>query len=371
MFPRGSALARRAKAWRVRRIADPDFQRWAAGSPLTRGRVRRDARALFDLCAGFVYSQVLSACVKLRVFEILRPGPADAAAVAAAAGLATPAALRLLKAAATLRLVEALPDGRFALDDLGAATLGNAAVAAFVAHHDLFYADLADPVALLRGEGETRLSRFWSYDAAPAPEDEAAAAYSALMSETQAQLADIVLDAFPFGARRGLIDIGGGEGAFAAAVAARHPDLAITLFDLPPVAERARLLLAARGLGQRVAVVGGDMLRDSLPEGADVATLVRVLHDHDDAEALTILKAARGALPHGGALLIAEPMSGIRGAEPMGDAYFGLYLLAMGRGRPRTPEEIGALLGQAGFGPATTLRTPNPFALSMVTAVRV
>ena len=43
-----------------------------------------------------------------------------------------------------------------------------------------------------------------------------------------------------------------------------------------------------------------------------------------------------GALPADGTLLLAEPMAGSRGAEPVGDAYFGFYLLAMGSGRPRT-----------------------------------
>ncbi|RBP02900.1 demethylspheroidene O-methyltransferase [Roseiarcus fermentans] len=372
--PLFSALARRIKDWRIRRTADPAFQRWAAQSPLTRGLVRRDARALFDLCAGFVYSQILSACVKLRVFEILRAGAVDVATTAAETGLEPPAALRLLKAAAALRLVRALPDGRFALDDLGAATLGNAAVAEFVAHHDLFYADLADPAALLRGHVETRLSRFWSYASDPTRPDDgdgAAAAYSALMSRTHAQVADAVLAAYPFVSRRRLLDVGGGEGAFAVAAAQRHPRLAVTLFDLPRVAERARARLTELGLQKRVAVAGGDMLRDPLPEGADVATLVRVLHDHNDAEAGAILAAVRGALPHDGDILIAEPMSGIRGAEPMGDAYFGLYLLAMGRGRPRTPDEIGALLKDAGFARPLRLRTPNPFVLSIVKASRV
>ena len=41
------------------------FQRFAAAFPLTRPIARRRAAALFDLCAGFVYSQVLVACVRL------------------------------------------------------------------------------------------------------------------------------------------------------------------------------------------------------------------------------------------------------------------------------------------------------------------
>ena len=42
-------------------------------------------------------------------------------------------------------------------------------------------------------------------------------------------------------------------------------------------------------------------------------------------------------------------MSGTPGAEPITEAYFGFYLLAMGTGRPRTAEELAALLRQAGF----------------------
>jgi len=34
---------------------------------------------------------------------------------------------------------------------------------------------------------------------------------------------------------------------------------------------------------------------------------------------------------------------------PMGHAYFGFYLLAMGRGRPRTVDEIAQLALEAGF----------------------
>jgi demethylspheroidene O-methyltransferase len=376
-LPPDSALVERFRTWRGQLVANPDFQRWAAGSPLTRGLAQRNAKALFDLCAGFVYSQILNACIKLRIFELLREGPSDAESFAAQTELKPAAALRLMRAAAALRLLKALPDGRFALDDLGAATLGNPGVAAFVEHHDLLYADLADPVALLRGEGQTRLSQFWPYSAnQPTPVDgaegdEGGAAYSDLMSKTQGLIAEAVLSAYPFAKRRRLLDVGGGEGEFAATAAQQFPGLEITVFDLPPVAERARAKLMALGLQERVKVVGGDMLRDPLPEGADVVTLVRVLHDHDDEEARVILAAVRGALPQKGEIVVAEPMAGIRGAEPVGDAYFGFYLLAMGRGRARTPDEIGALLKDAGFARPLSLRTPNPFAVSVVTAFRV
>jgi demethylspheroidene O-methyltransferase len=89
-------------------------------------------------------------------------------------------------------------------------------------------------------------------------------------------------------------------------------------------------------------------------------TFVRVLHDHDDAAVLAMLRHARAALPPNGTLLIAEPMSGTPGAEPIGDAYFGFYFLAMGQGRSRTPAELTALLTQSGFGRVRLVKTRIP-----------
>ena len=69
---------------------------------------------------------------------------------------------------------------------------------------------------------------------------------------------------------------------------------------------------------------------------------------------------AREALPEGGSLLVCEPMSGTPGAEAIGDAYYGLYLAAMGKGRSRTPAELTALLRSAGFAEVRLLPTPLP-----------
>jgi demethylspheroidene O-methyltransferase len=354
----GSPFGERIWDWRRQLAANPNFQRWATKSPLTRWFARRRARALFDLCAGFVYSQILSACVKLKVFEILLPGPQTSGDVAVQTGLDPAASLRLLKAAASLRLIEALPDGRFALDDLGAAMIGNPAIGAFVVHHDLLYADLADPVALLRGEKATKLSRFWTYsENQPRSPDDVSddgetVAYSDLMSRTHGLIAETVLDAYPFSRHRRLLDVGGGEGAFLTALARRAPGLDLMLFDLPPVVERARSRFSALGLAERVTVVAGDLLRDRLPDGADVATLVRVLHDHDDEAARAILASLRDALPQSGKLVIAEPMAGARGA-------------------PRTFREIAGLLEQTGFGRTQRLWTPSPLTISALAATRL
>jgi demethylspheroidene O-methyltransferase len=190
------------------------------------------------------------------------------------------------------------------------------------------------------------------------------------MSRSLPLVAQDVIEAYPFSRHVHMLDLAGGEGGFARAVASHVPGLALSLFDLPAVAQRARRQMLAAGLAGRVQVIAGDMLRDPLPRGADLVTLVRVLHDHDDADALRLLQAVRRLLPHHGRLLIAEPMSGTRGAEPMGDAYFGFYLLAMGQGRPRTERALRELLRAAGFARVRSQRTTMPLLVRVLVAER-
>lgn len=356
----------RVLALRDRCLASPRFQRWAARFPPTRRLARRRASALFDLCAGFVYAQVLQAVARLRVLEELADRPRTSAELAPAVGLSGDAMDRLLAAAASLEIVQRRSRGRWGLGKHGTAFVGNPAVAALVAHHRLFYRDLEDPVALLRGEVTgTELGRFWGYRDRAAGGGEPDA-YSVLMAESVALLAEDVLEAYPVRAHRQLLDVAGGEGAFAAAVAARAPGLAVTVFDLPPVAERARARVAAAGLGDRVTVVGGDVFRDPLPGPVDLVSLVRVLHDHDDEGALGILVAVRRALAPGGVVLVAEPMS--QPGETAGDAYFGFYLLAMGQGRPRSPTGLQRLLESAGFRRVRRRRTRRPLLTRLLSA---
>jgi demethylspheroidene O-methyltransferase len=372
---RSAAPARRWdwRAVRDRLLADPRFQRWAEAFPPTRRIARRESRALFDLCAGFVYSQVLLACVELRLFDLLRDGVIASDVLAVRLGLEPASARRLLEAAAALRLVEGDAASGWRLGPLGAVLSGSPGIAAMVEHHRLLYDDLRDPVALLRrGGASTRLAKFWSYARADAPcevEPESVAAYSALMTTSQSLVADDVMDAYPVRRHRCLLDVGGGEGAFLAAVARRVPGLRLMLFDLPPVTANARRRLEGAGLAGCVAIHAGDFLVDPLPQGADLISLVRVVHDHDDAGAVRLLRAVHAALPPDGALLIAEPMSGHAGTEPMADAYFGFYLLAMGQGRPRTPQAVMELARAAGFREARVRPTARPLLASVVVAL--
>jgi demethylspheroidene O-methyltransferase len=280
---------------------------------------------------------------------------------------------RLLEAAAALRLVERRPNDWFGLGQRGAALVANPGALAMIEHHRLLYADLRDPVALLRGEvSNSALGHHWPYadQANPAELEPAAVAlYSDLMAASQPLVAADVLAAYPLKRHRCLLDLGGGDGSFLIAASSTAPALRFILFDLPAVADRARARIDAAGLTDRTTVVGGDFRSEGLPEGADIVSLIRVIHDHDDAAALAILRGVGEALPRGGTLLLAEPMAGTAGAETVA-AYFAFYLLAMGSGRPRRPEALAQLLRAAGFSRVRLVPTRRPMLVRVLVATK-
>jgi len=357
-------------AWRDRLLGSPRFQRAAARFPLTRPLARRRARTLFDISAGFVYSQILFACVRSRLLETLAGGPRSVAGIARAVDLPESAALTLLRAAASLRLVQ--PAGEdYRLGDLGAVMLGNPSIAAMVSHHERLYADLVDPLALLANPRETRLAAYWPYAGS---EDrggiggDQVAAYSELMAASQAMLCNDILDAVSMKSASHLLDVAGGEGVFLAAALRRWPHLEGTVMDLPAVAERAATRLAEAAVAPRATAAPVDMFADVWPQGADLISFVRVLHDHDDEPVRELLSRAHAALGPGGRVMIAEPMAQTPGAEPVGDGYFGFYLLAMGSGRPRSAGELSAMLREAGFQGVRELKTSQPMLVRVLVA---
>ncbi len=360
-------------SWRNRVLGNAAFQRWMTIVPFTRPVARARARQMFDLLAGFTYTQTLLATVESGLLDQLAQGPANLAALQKTLGLSRDAALRLVRAAAALDLAEEVTPGWWMLGEQGAALSGNQGALAMIRHNRLLYSDLADPLALLREDRQepTALSRFWSYAGSAQDEvtgPDAASAYSQLMAASQHLVAEQVLPAYDFSRHKRILDVGGGHGAFLGAVANKHAHLELGLFDLPQVASCAAAQPHLREHISRLAVHEGSFFADPIPSGFDLITLVRIVHDHDDREAQHLLGNIRRALAPGAHLLIAEPLAQTASAKAMGDAYFGLYLWAMRSGRPRSFAEIAAMLKSAGFASSRKISTHLPLAASIIVA---
>jgi demethylspheroidene O-methyltransferase len=369
-------MSRLEQVLRARRdalLTDPAALRRLESIPLFRPVVQRSARRLFDLMAGFTYTQTLLALIRLGILDRLGNGPARASELAEDLRLSQHAVERLLRAAAPLGLVESRGKGRYGLGLLAGPAITRPEIRTLIEHHALLYDDLRDPVALLRNHATGDLSRYWGYvqdrDRARALDDTDVAPYSAVMRASLPPLVDLVLESYDLSRHRQLLDVGGGEGVFVEAIARRAPALELVLFDLPAVASRAERRLSQSGL-TRIRCVGGSFFDDPLPRGADIVTLIRVCFDHPDERVLTLLRRIHDALEPGGTVLLAEPMAAISSSDRVGDTYFGWYLWAMGAGEYRTPSELAALLQSAGFRDIRQPRTRQPLQVGVVTARR-
>ncbi|TRD22397.1 methyltransferase [Palleronia caenipelagi] len=354
----------RLRARLLRRAASPAFQTWAARFPLTRGRVRREGEAMFDLVSGFVQTQMLRALIELDVLNYLIDAPRTATELAPDVSLTPDRAELVFRAGVAMGLLSLGRRG-YRTTLRGAALAGVPGLPDMIRHHEVLYRDLSDPVAFLRDETDPELARFWPYVFGGGAGAEEAARYSRLMAESQDMVAAETLDQLDLSGVERLLDVGGGTGRFLSHVHTRYPNLQLTLMDLPEV-----LAGVTDPLREALDLVGRSFRNGPLPEGHDAITLIRVCYDHADETVLDLMQRIRAALPEGGRLIVSEPMTGGDRPTRPGDVYFALYCAAMGTGRARSPEQIAALMRQAGFVKTECLKPRRAFVTSVVVGIR-
>jgi hypothetical protein len=150
---------------------------------------------------------------------------------------------------------------------------------------------------------------------------------------------------------RTIVDVGGGNGGLLAKVLRAQPQASGVLVDLGPAISQARQRLAEAGLADRVDFVERSFF-EHVPAGADVYVLSRVLHNWDDADALTILRQVRTAVPAHGRLLVFEGLidrTDHVDTTPAAALTMDLLILLMLSGCDRTQAEYADLFGRAGF----------------------
>jgi hypothetical protein len=145
-----------------------------------------------------------------------------------------------------------------------------------------------------------------------------------------------------------VVDVGGGNGTLLIELLLRHEGLRGVVFDLPDVADEARVRVTEAGLKERCDVVGGSFFEDDVPAG-DVYVLSIVLHDWDDERAAAILRNVRSGAPPGASLLILESV--VDPQNPGANAWRDLLMLVLVGGRERTESEWRTLLDRTSLRP--------------------
>jgi precorrin-6B methylase 2 len=201
--------------------------------------------------------------------------------------------------------------------------------------------------------GEPAFSHVFGMDrfAYMAQHPDEAATFDAAMAGFTRQIAIAVAASYDFSPFRRIVDVGGGSGALVAGILQANPALTGVLFDLPHVAERAKASIAALGLADRCAVVGGDFFK-GVPEGGDAYLLKHVIHDWNDVRAAEILQSCRRAMGSAARLLIIEgvfPPRIDQSEASRGAAANDVNMLVCTGGRQRSEAEFRALYEAAGL----------------------
>jgi cyclopropane fatty-acyl-phospholipid synthase-like methyltransferase len=155
-----------------------------------------------------------------------------------------------------------------------------------------------------------------------------------------------IAHAYTFGDGTRVIDIGGGQGGFLAAVLTMNPTAHGVLFDRPGVASAPQRLIDA-GLEGRYETVAGDFF-ESVPPAGDVYIYKRVLHDWNDDECITLLRRCRDVIPPTGRLLVIDAVIP-RDDDPHPAKIVDMIMMGILPGRERTADEFAQLLDQGGF----------------------
>jgi ubiquinone/menaquinone biosynthesis C-methylase UbiE len=168
------------------------------------------------------------------------------------------------------------------------------------------------------------------------------------------------VDAVDLSAGGRLLDIGGGSGTNAVALARRWPRLAIEVLDLPSVVVSAARAAREAGLENRIHTIGADCFAVDFPD-CEHLLLAHFLEIWSPEQIKSLLNKAHRALPSGGHIYLINLLQHDDETGPTTAAIVSAYFLtlASGVGMAYTWKEYEAWLGAAGFEPLSrTSLTP-------------
>lgn len=321
------------------------------------------AAQMLSLLNACLTTQALHVAARLGVADTLATIPQTVGDLSAALAAEPDSLDRLMRMLAGIGVVRADEQGRFHLTALGQTLRSDSANS--VRDWALYIGASAPWTAWghLHESVKTGIPGFSLAHGMPTYEfleshAELSGHFNRWMSKQSAHHNAAIVDAYDF-ARFGIVaDIGGGQGSTLAAVLQRHPSVRGILFDKSSVVAEPSPLNAA-GMRHRCIVVGGDML-ESIPEGADLYMIKRVLMIWGDDDAVRVLKNCAARLPPGGKVLAAEMVMPPLGEPGPATTFDILMMLANKGGRIRTEAEFRKLFAAAGLKLDRSIATRSP-----------
>ena len=305
-------------------------------------------------------SQTLCAGAELGVFDYLSSnGTRTASDVAAETGLDLSLLYRLLRALASIGLLNETSGRHFSLTERGALLRtdrpGSLRYMAMLEGGPEHWAIWKHVPAMIRDGRQNAFMREYgemAFDHARANPDGYGAVFGRAMSGFSVIQSAWALEALgdcDLSSVTSWCDVGGGHGHMMCSFLAAYPHLSGTVLDLPEViAEKNQLWAGKLGLEQRCRYIAADMFT-GVPSHAEVYSLKMILHDWNDSECTQILRTIRRCAKPGGRIFIIEHI--VPGpSESHFSKLFDIHMMCWGSGQERTKEEYASLLEASGWG---------------------
>jgi len=321
---------------------------------------------LLQLAFGYSISISINVVARLKIADLLKDGARPVRELAVATGVQEDALYRMMRALASFGVFVETGPRTFALTPMAEPLRAGNPLHDLIVwicdpFHFRIYADTMHSVETGRPCADRVLGKPL-FDYFPSDREESEVFNAAMISMT-AMVIPAVLEAYDFSLIGTIVDVAGGHGSVLTAILEKHPQMRGVLFDLEHVVAGAKPRLERLKLTDRVQLTSGDFFQ-SVPAGCDAYVMKHIIHDWDEARALTILRNCRKASPRAKVILLEAVLP--PGNDPDFGKLLDLEMLTLPGGRERTEDEFRSLFAQAGYRLARVVPTKSP--LSVVEA---
>ncbi len=262
-----------------------------------------DRTQLMRLVFGGMAAQMVGLVARWRLADVLGDDTRTAADLAAELGNPEHTTVRVLRAAASLGLLDEPEAGRFALTPVGALLRTDNPASAFAVAR--MFTDPVMTGAWQKLPDSVRTGRTTFADVFGTDffdhlkgEPELSALFNAAMGQGTAGVAGVLPQHYDFGRFGTIMDVGGGDGTLLSAILREHPGARGVLYDTVEGSARASATFRTAGVADRVTVQTGDFFAD-VPGGAELYLVKSIVHDWSDDQVTTILRHCRKVIPRG------------------------------------------------------------------------
>lgn len=175
-----------------------------------------------------------------------------------------------------------------------------------------------------------------------------AGTFTAAMDSRGMFLAQKLAETIDLGGYSSLLDVAGGSGIYACALARHFGHLQAAVLEIPPVDVAAGRSIETKSMSDRVNVLAGDMF-SKIPSGFDIHLFANAFHDWNLDAVYRLAKNSFAALPANGAICVFDAHLNDSKSGPLSVAEYSCLLMHSTEGRCYSTTEVGEVLQLAGF----------------------